>query len=77
MLRGVSLVLVLMLALSVIVMLYLFVRHFHHRWKWQDKVNENRLRKAMLDEFEIQYEVDGQGFVRPVSKAERQSRGLP
>lgn len=71
MLRGVGLVVVLMLAISILVMLYLVVRHYHHKWKWQDKVNEDRLRKSILEEYDIQYEVGPNGFVQPVRRSDR------
>lgn len=71
MLRGVGFVVVLMLAVGFAVMLYLVIRHFHHKWKWQDKVNEDKLRKSILSEFDIQYEVDDKGFVRPQKRSER------
>jgi len=55
--------------------LYLIVRAFHRKWKWQDKVNENNLRRAMLEEFNIDYEVDSEGFVRPVGSHSARSSG--
>ena len=50
--------------------LYLVIRHFHRKWWWQDKVNESRMRQAVLDEFNVQYEVDEQGVIRPTRKRE-------
>lgn len=55
--------------------LYLIVRKFHRKWKWQDRVNENNLRRAMLEEFNIDYEVDQEGFVRPVGHKTTRSSG--
>lgn len=59
------------IAIGALVAMYLIIRSFHHHWKWQNKVNENRMRKAMLEEFDIQYEVDDKGFVVPVKRADR------
>lgn len=51
--------------------LYLIIRHFHRKWKWQDKVNENNIRRALLDEMDVQYEVAPDGFIRAVKRSER------
>jgi hypothetical protein len=56
--------------------LYLLVRHFHRKWKWQDQVNENAMRRAILEEADIQFEVGPDGFVRPVKRKERERVGL-
>lgn len=71
MLRGVGLVVFMMFAFSLLVGLYLLVRHFHHKWKWQNKVNENNIRRAVLEEIDVQYEVGENGFIRAVKRAER------
>lgn len=57
--------------ICVMVGLYLLVRHFHRKWKWQDTVNENAIRRAVLDEMDVQWEVSPEGFVRPVKRSER------
>lgn len=46
--------------------LYLIIRHFHRRWHWQDEVNLNNMRRALMQELDIAYEVDEKGFVKPV-----------
>ena len=51
--------------------LYLLVRHYHRKWWWQDQVNENALRRAILEEADIQFEVAPDGFVRPVKRSVR------
>lgn len=70
--------LVFVAALSLVVccatFLYILVRHFHRQWYWQDKVNENNIRRNLMDELDIQYEVDEKGFVRPVSRKDRGHR---
>lgn len=71
MLRGVGLVVVVMFAFSMMVGLYLIVRHFHHKWKWQNKVNENNIRRSLLEEIDIQWEVDPNGFIQPVRRKDR------
>jgi hypothetical protein len=63
-----------LLAISFLTALYLIVRSFHHQWKWQNKVNENRMRRAVMEEFDIQYEVDEKGFVAPVKRSGRGHR---
>lgn len=59
------------LAPILITALYLLVRHFHRKWKWQDRVNENSIRQALLDEMDVQWEVDTEGFIRPVKRSAR------
>jgi hypothetical protein len=60
-----------MLAIAVLTALYLLVRSFHHQWKWQNKVNENSLRRAVLEEADVQFEVAPDGFIRPIKRSER------
>lgn len=56
--------------------LYLLVRHFHRKWKWQDKVNENAMRRAILEEADVQFEVAPDGFIRPVQRARRHASAI-
>lgn len=58
------------LGLSLLTTLYLTVRHYHRKWYWGDKANENSIRRAVLDEIDVQWEVDGEGMVRPVRRSE-------
>ena len=51
--------------------LYLLIRHYHRKWWWQDQVNENAMRRAIMEEAEIQFEVNEEGFVRPVKRSDR------
>lgn len=51
--------------------LYLLIRHFHRKWKWQDVANENAIRRAMLEEVDIQFEVADDGFIRPMKRSDR------
>lgn len=61
---------------SLLTSLYLVVRHFHHKWKWQDAVNENAIRRAVLDEMDVQWEVSPDGYVRAVKRSERGHAGI-
>lgn len=36
------------------------------QWKWEDQVHQNAMRKGLMEELNIQYEVDEEGFVKPV-----------
>ena len=67
----VAIVLGLLLSAGFLTFLYLMVRHFHRKWRWQDKLNENALRKAILEEADVQFEVATDGFIRPVKRSER------
>jgi hypothetical protein len=51
--------------------LYLILRTYHRRWKWQDEVNRNNMRRELLNELDIKYEVDADGFVRPIISHKR------
>lgn len=51
--------------------LYLLIRHYHRHWRWQDKVNENAMRRAVLEEADVQFEVASDGFIRPVKRSDR------
>lgn len=64
-------VLVFLMVVAALTGLYLLVRHFHRRWKWQDKVNENAMRRAVLEEADVQFEVAPDGFIRPVPRSQR------
>jgi len=46
--------------------LYLIIRQFHRKWHWEDQVHENTIRKELMNELAIQYEVDDKGFAQPV-----------
>lgn len=50
--------------------LYLLIRHYHRQWWWQDRVNENELRKAIMEEADVQWEVAPDGFIRPVKRSQ-------
>lgn len=69
--KGIGLIFGAALAISLLTGLYLLVRHFHHKWKWQNKVNENRMRQAVLEEADVQFEVAPDGFIRPVQRSRR------
>lgn len=43
--------------------LYLVIRSFHRKWKWEDQVHENAIRKGILEELDVQYEVDKDGII--------------
>lgn len=64
-------VLLVLAGAGVLTGLYLLVRHYHRQWKWQDKVNENAMRRAILEEADVQFEVAQDGFIRPVRRSER------
>lgn len=59
------------IVISVFVGLYLVVRSFHRKWRWQDQVNENNLRRAILEEIDVQWEVAPDGFVRAARRKGR------
>lgn len=42
------------------------IHSMRRRWKWEDQVHQNAMRKGLMDELNIQYEVDAEGFVKPV-----------
>lgn len=64
-------VLLLLLSAGTLTGLYLLIRHYHRKWWWQDQVNENAMRRAILEEADIQFEVAEDGFVRPIKRSER------
>lgn len=70
--KGIILILGAFAGIALLTGLYLLVRHYHHRWKWQNRVNENRIRQAILEEADVQFEVAPDGFVRPVQRRRRE-----
>lgn len=70
--KGLILILGTMFGIALLTGLYLLVRSYHHQWKWQNRVNENRIRQAILEEADIQFEVAPDGFVRPVQRKRRE-----
>lgn len=45
--------------------LYLIVRSRHRKWEWEDQVHQNTMRRELMNEMDIEYEVDEKGFVTP------------
>jgi hypothetical protein len=45
--------------------IYLVVRSFHRKWRYQDLIHQNNLRKELMAEMNIGYEVDEHGVARP------------
>jgi len=45
---------------------YIRLKSVHRRWKWEDQVHQNAMRKGLMEELDIQYEVDADGFVKPI-----------
>ena len=42
------------------------IHSMQRRWKWEDQVHQNAMRKGLMEELDIQYEVDEDGFVKPI-----------
>jgi hypothetical protein len=50
---------------------YVRIKGMRRRWRWQDQVNQNNMRRAIMEELDITYEVDNEGFVKPVISERR------
>lgn len=45
---------------------YIRLKGMRRRWRWEDQVHQNAMRRGLMEELDIQYEVDAEGFVKPV-----------